>query len=112
MEIVHQIILKLIHSGAHLKMTDKIIEHVNMSSVIGPCKHCNTDYGYVVAAGQHKKLICCSCDQYIKMLKTSEFKELNIINLNDNTSEQDYSLEHLHFKIDLILSHLNILNSY
>lgn len=32
------------------------------------CKHCNSDTGYMVAAGPHIKLLCANCNRYIKFL--------------------------------------------
>lgn len=92
-------------------MENVVIERVNIKHVIGNCKYCGHDHGTILEAGLHNKLMCSSCGKYIKILSKAEFSKLRILSSepkNDSVSENDYSLEHLHFKMDLLLDYFKI----
>lgn len=89
-------------------MSDEIIINGDFSN-FAICKKCENKTGRVVQSSTHKKLICNKCDSYIKFLTEKEMEQIiPIINEDIDNSSNDFSLEYLHFKIDLILDHLNI----
>lgn len=69
-----------------------------------PCQRCGSTAGEILPAGLHKKLSCWNCGYYIKMISKKEIE-----NIQPVEHEKDNSvLDEINFKLDLILSHLDI----
>ena len=88
-------------------MNDEIILNGDFSKFT-ICKTCKNKIGRVVQSNTHKKLICNNCNSYIKFLTEKEMEQIIPIMNVEADDSNDFSLEHLHFKMDIILDHLQL----
>jgi uncharacterized Zn finger protein len=69
-----------------------------------PCKKCGSYKGSLVKISIHNKLSCAECGAFIKFVSAKETIELETV----KNASNEVTLEEVNFKLDLILSHLGI----
>ena len=72
------------------------------------CKNCGEVEAYITTSGMHQKATCSLCGSFIKFISKKEFAFIEEADREEDIDVKE-SLRELHFKVDLILHYMDII---